>query len=167
MVSKRRKTKVTLWAAALIIIFAVIPYVIITAIPEHIKESMFIMLNVESNTLILNFCLFGVLLAAFALLRGYYRVGTYPSLIAGIGSPIVWFYATTYVLSLQEPWKFGRVHLRHPGKEGSMMSIFVDVRIVVLLVGIAAALAISSKIVEFVGARKEREKKAKEEQETE
>ena len=147
-----RKTKAIISAGIYVLLLAVLPSVGLAMAPADLIQYASIIFGKELRSIVITFSILGIILGCLSVVRGVVKEESYVYLISGILMPVIWYYLTLYGLGFGRPGNFGRTFILM-SRDGSTMSVLIDIRIILVILGFAFALEIASTLVEFLAAR--------------
>jgi len=148
-----KRDKSLVWAALLILIFVIVPWVAYKYFPWF--TNTFYNLTGESpRWMVLNLVVLGIILAVLSILYGISKEESYLSIVPKVISPFVWFYVALLMLGLGNPFSFGVVRATIRNEEPMM--IIVSTRVIVLILLVAVIAGVASRILEFLVIREEK-----------
>ncbi len=147
-----RKTRVIISAAFYILLLVALPSVGLAIAPADIAQYVPMIFGKELKSIAITFSVLGIILGGLSIVRGVAEERSCVYLISGIIMPVIWYYLTLYGLGSGRPRNFGRTFISMT-RDGSSVSVLIDIRIILVILGFAFALEISSIIMEFLAVR--------------
>ncbi|HIE24241.1 MAG TPA: hypothetical protein EYP68_08460 [Candidatus Korarchaeota archaeon] len=147
-----RKTKAVISAVLYVLSFVILPNIGLAMAPEEVINYSSNLLGTDLRSFVTVFSVLGAILGGLSIVNGIVGEKSYIYLISSIATPIVWYYLSLYGLGLGSPGNFGRTLISVTREEG-VMTVLIDIRIILVILGLAAIFEIISCIVEFLGLR--------------
>ncbi len=139
-------------SAVYLILFVLLPNLALRYVSPDLLEIISATLALKLRDLILTLSLIGLIFFGLKLARTLREKDPYVFLISGIMFPALWYYLSIYGLSAGRPSNFGRIYASTPSGEPKV-NLLIDLRVILLLLGIATIIEIASNFMEFLSIR--------------
>ena len=146
-----RKARALLSAFLDFLFFVVLPNVgLLKASEEFLQQAS--SLGVDIGSMVLTISVLGVILTILDVVGGFVKESSPIYLLTGLLVPTIWYYIAVYGLSIGRAENFRRTTLSMRTEQGEV-SVYIDLRFILLVLAVGVILKILSRVLEFASAR--------------